>query len=384
MITRASIQVSEYSYSWLQKGFDWVYKKEIKKKKGSINSGEWISILSPHGKYLGMGIWCGGDISCRRFSTKEEEPALVITRKLKEALRRRPTFLASSSWRWVHGENDALPGVRIDVWGEEYVITLAHAALQSLLPLLLKGIEEIRPGKAVWGYIRGKTVTSLGVLSGSAQQEGLWVQELGLSYWVEPGRSPDAGVFGDMRELRAWLSPYWKSKNVLNLFCFTGAFSVSAAHHGAHGVTSVDLSSTYIEWVKKNMEGNSLSLEDHTFIVSDANKALERFRRKNELFDIVIADPPSFSHGDGVWSVERDLSGLVLRCLRVLKPNGILVIATNHGKMSPKEFSKAIVQASYKEKRPLRILKQYYPSIDHPAALSFPESRYLKCWVLEG
>ena len=383
-MSRASIQVNEYSYSWLQKGFDWVYKKEIKKKKGQCKEGAWVSILSPHGKSLGMGIWCGGEISCRRFSSQEEEPAALISRKLTEALDRRPSFSSQESWRWVHAENDGLPGVRIDVWGDEYVITLAHTALKSLLPLLIESIEQIRPGRAIWGYVRSTKVTSLGVLTGTPQQEGLWVQELGLRYWVEPWRSPDAGVFGDMRELRQWLKPYWSEKKVLNLFCFTGAFSVSAAAHGAHAVSSVDLSSTYIEWVKKNMEGNELSLDKHTFLVSDANKALERFRRKQELFDIVIADPPSVSHGDGVWSVERDLSGLVLRCLRVLRPNGMMIIATNHGKMSPKEFSKAIVQASYKEKRALRILKQYYPSIDHPAALSFPESRYLKCWVLQG
>ena len=383
-MSRASIQVNEYSYSWLQKGFDWIYKKEIKKKKGTCKEGEWVSILSPHGKSLGMGIWCGGDISCRRFSMQEEKPQSLIVRKLKEALDRRPKFSSEESWRWVHAENDALPGVRIDVWGDEYVITLAHTGLKSLLPLLLEGIQQIRPARAIWGYVRGKTVTPLGILSGTAQKDGLWVQELGLRYWVEPGRSPDAGVFGDMRELRQWLKPYWSQRQVLNLFCFTGAFSVSAAVHGAKSVHSVDLSPTYIEWVKKNMEGNEVSLKEHQFLVSDANKALERFRRKQELFDIVIADPPSFSHGDGIWSVERDLSGLVLRCLRVLKPNGMMVIATNHGKMSPKEFSKAIVQASYKEKRPLRILKQYYPSIDHPAALSFPESRYLKCWVLQG
>ena len=383
-MSRASIQVNEYAYSWLQKGFDWVYKKEIKKKKGSITSGGWVSIISPHGKYLGMGIWCGGDTACRRFSTQEEEPKALILRKMAEALDRRPSFSSEESWRWVHAENDSLPGVRIDVWGEEYVITLAHTALQSLLPLLLAGIQTLRPARAVWGYVRGTSVTPLGVLAGTPQTDGVWVQELGLRYWVEPGRSPDAGVFGDMRELRQWLTPYWRQKKVLNTFCFTGAFSVSAAANGAQSVYSVDLSSTYIEWVKKNMEGNQLSWEDHNFFVVDANKALERFRRKQESFDIVIADPPSFSHGDGVWSVERDLSGLVLRCLRVLKPNGMMIIATNHGKMSPKEFSKAIVQASYKEKRPLRILKQYYPSIDHPAALSFPESRYLKCWVLQG
>ena len=378
------IQVNEYSYSWLQRGFDWIYSKEVLKKKGSIKPGDWVSILSPNGSSLGVGIWCGEDIACRRFSSHQEQPQEIMDRVLREALDRRPQFGAQECWRWVHAENDALAGVRIDVWGEEYVITLASPALQVLIPLLLSSIAKIRPAKAIWGYIRAKEISSLGLLSGNGSVDGLWVQELGLQYWVEPNRSPDAGVFGDMRELRAWMSSYWKGKEVLNLFCFTGAFSVSAVAGGAEKVCSVDLSSTYIDWVRKNMEGNGFSLSEDCFVASDANKALERFRRKQELFDIVIADPPSFSHGEELWSVERDLSTLVLRCLRCLRSQGMLIIATNHGKMSPKEFSKAILQASYKANRPLRILKQYSPSIDHPAALSFPESRYLKCWVVQG
>ena len=379
-----TIQVNEYSYSWLQRGFDWIYSKEVKKKKGTIAPGSWVSIQSPQGTFMGIGIWCEGDIVCRRFSTQKESPQNIIERALREALERRPSFGTEECWRWIHAENDSLPGVRIDVWGLEYVITLATKALRVLLPFLLKAIAKLRPAKAIWGYIRTKEIESLGLLDGKGAPDGLWVYELGLKYWVEPSRSPDAGIFGDMRELRAWLSPYWKGKDVLNLFCFTGAFSVSALAGGAQRVCSVDLSSPYIDWVKKNIEGNGLTVSEDCLVVSDANKALERFRRKQELFDIVIADPPSFSHGDGLWSVERDLSSLVLRCLRCLRPKGMLVVATNHGKMSPKDFSKAILQASYKENRPLRILKQYSPSIDHPAALSFPESRYLKCWVLQG
>ena len=149
-----------------------------------------------------------------------------------------------------------------------------------MLPILIENIADIRPAKAIWGYIRGKKVRPLGILSGVPAPEGLWVRERGLRYWVEPGRSPDAGVFGDMRELRDWLRPYWEHKEILNLFCFTGAFSVAAVSGGAQSVCSVDLSSTYIDWVQKNMEGNGFSTEAHSFLVSDANKALERFRRK--------------------------------------------------------------------------------------------------------
>ena len=127
----SSIQVNEYSYSWLQRGFDWVYKKEIKKKKGSLKPGSWISILSPHGKSMGIGIWCGGEIACRRFSQVEESPELLIAQKLTDALERRPTFTADESWRWVHSENDGLPGIRIDVWG-----------MNMSLPSLMKDLRR--------------------------------------------------------------------------------------------------------------------------------------------------------------------------------------------------------------------------------------------------
>ncbi|MEC7986058.1 MAG: class I SAM-dependent rRNA methyltransferase [Myxococcota bacterium] len=379
-----SIQVNEYSYSWLSRGFDWVYKNEIRKKQGSFKVGDWIEVYSPHNAFLGTGIWCGGHVAFRRFSTERVEPTILLTQRLQEALARRPSFPPTAAWRWVHAENDQLPGVRIDVWGTEIVLTLADPALKCLIKPLLGAIRSCFTYTSIWGYVRAEKVEHLGCLSGRGDTEGQWVEELGLRYWVEPNRSPDAGLFSDMRALRDWLTPYWKEKRCLNLFCFTGAFSVSAASNGAKQVTSVDLSSTYIDWVQKNFIANDLSCDGHRFFAEDALKALDRFRRKQERFDMIVADPPSFSHGDAIWSVEKGLSGLVAGCLRVLEPQGWLVIATNHGKMSPKDFAKAILDASVRTKRPVRILKQYNPPIDFPAALSFPESRYLKCWVIQA
>ena len=126
-------------------------------------------------------------------------------------------------------------------------------------------------------------------------------------------------------------------------------------------------------------------MDKHVFLQSDSFQALDRYRRKKEGFDVVIADPPSFSHSSqGTWSVQKDLKRLVIACLRVLVPGGLLIIATNHGKMSPREFSKAIQEAAYKEGRRLYLIHNYSPDTDFPAALHFPEARYLKCWVMKA
>ena len=172
---------------------------------------------------------------------------------------------------------------------------------------------------------------------------------------------------------------------MLNTFAYTGAFSVEAAAHGAIRVDTVDLAATAIERCRRNFEINELSMEAHGFWTEDTFAALDRFRRGGERFDLIIVDPPSFAHGpSGVWSIESGLSRVVAGCLRVLEEGGWILVATNQGSLSPKEFQKLIKSAAQKVSRRLRIVHQGTTPHDIPAALDFPESRYLKAWVLEG
>ena len=384
---KGAVTVNEYSAGWLKKGFDWVYAKEVRVRDPSLVGGERVRILSPDGRFLGTGIYSSGDVAVRRF--REDEGPIdqeLIRSKMEAAAAARLLPAETDIYRLVHGENDDLPGIRVDVWGSQLSVVLACRSLETILDDVLAALDGLFPGAAVWGHIRdGDEVSQLGLLRGEAQAEGTWASELSLAYWVSPSRSPDAGVFCDMRSLRAWMQPHWEGRRVLNSFCFTGAFSVSAAAHGATEVVSVDLSGTYLDWLKKNYARNGIDAGAHPCVEADGFQALDRFRRRGERFDVVILDPPSFSHGPtGVWSVQRDLGRLVGSGLRVLREGGWLVVATNHGKMSPKEFSKAVLDGSRRTGRRLRIIHQHSPPLDIPAALHFPESRYLKCWVLQA
>ena len=380
--------VNGHSQEWLRRNFDWVYDKEVLARGSGTESGTIVVLIDKSRKVLGTGIAGQEGIAARRFATEERIlDAGFFADRAEQALMRRRIPEDTTAWRWIHAENDDMPGIRVDIWGADIGVVLSCPSLQTIIEPLIEGLRRVRPFYRVWGHLRkenGKQ-SGLGLLWGEQSTDGLWIKELGLRYWVTPQKSRDAGLFTDMRGLREWLAPHWKERRFLNLFCYTGAFSVSALANGASEVHSVDLSPIALKRVKQNLAQNGLSESRHLTVEGDTFQVLDRYRRKKEGFDVVLADPPSFSHSNhGVWSVQKDLKRLVTACLRVLLPGGWLIVATNHGKMSPREFSKAIVDASVKENRRLRMVYNYCPPTDFPAALHFPESRYLKCWVMQA
>jgi 23S rRNA (cytosine1962-C5)-methyltransferase len=224
-----------------------------------------------------------------------------------------------------------------------------------------------------------------GLIWGERPAEDVVVTERGLKVGVRPWEGPDVGLYCDMRDLRAWLEPHWHNRRVLNTFAYTGMFSLAAAAGGAKHVTSVDLSEKYLDRARTNFRLNGLDDSRHEFDARDTFKALDAWRRKGDRFDIVIVDPPSFSHSpEGTWSSRKDLPRMVAAALRVTEPGGWLVVCSNQGKVSPKDFQKQIQAGAQKAERSLRLIHQGSQPLDFPAALDFPESRYLKCWVLQG
>lgn len=387
------VQVNGYSEGWLRRGFPWVYRDEVVGGGEGRTPGEVVQLVSGEGQALGAGLWgAEGKVAVRvwRADAGPVDDALVAAR-LAAARDRRILPADTTAWRWVHGENDDMPGVRIDAWGQELSIGLEDPSLERLLPALVRSLGELAAPRAIWRADRpapdsadggGPDRGRHGLLWGQPGAEEIEVTELGLRYGVRPGLRHDVGLFCDMRQVRAWLRPYLAGRRVLNLFAHTGAFSVLAAAEGAT-VMTVDLSQGFLDRAQDNLRRNGLDPALHAWAAEDGLAALDRLRRKGQQFDLVIADPPSFSHGPrGDWSVLQDLGRLVAGCCRVLSERGWLLVASNHGGLSPKDFGRMVLQGSQKAEVPLRLLHEGCPPPDFPAALSFPESRYLKCWVL--
>lgn len=159
------------------------------------------------------------------------------------------------------------------------------------------------------------------------------VKEGGHQFIINLSDYLDTGLFLDHRSTRAMVGAESKDKNVLNLFAYTGSFSVYAAAGGARHVTTVDLSNTYIQWAKKNFEINGLPVAQHSFVVKDVMQWLKEAPASG--YDIIVCDPPTFSNSkkmDGIFDVQRDHVNLIRLCVRLLSESGKLYFSTNFSK----------------------------------------------------
>jgi len=383
------LRVNAYSERWLKKGFPWVYPKEV--TQGTPAPGEQVVIRGEDGGVLGVGVADSGWLAARVY--RSDEGALdaewldgVLQRAA--ALRDRILPGETNAYRLVNGENDGLPGVRIDWWSHFATITLDTPAAAPLLDGIVHWLRIHRAPRGIVVCWRpdprdtrdfSAATPSPGVYWGHAPPGDVRVRERGLSVDVRPLEAPDVGLYCDMRDVRTWLEPFWGGCSVLNLFAFTGVFSVSAARSGASDVVSVDLSARALERAEANFRANDLDPGQHEFLAEDSFKALDRYRRTGQTFDRVLVDPPSFSHGpSGIWSGKKDWPRLAAACARVTAADGLLIVASNQGELSPREFRGLVGEGLERAGRPAQHLTSLGQAPDFPAATWFPEGRYLK------
>ncbi|MCB9685840.1 MAG: class I SAM-dependent rRNA methyltransferase [Alphaproteobacteria bacterium] len=382
--------VDAYSEGWLRKGFPWVYPKEV--QRGRARPGDRVRLRSAKGDVLGTGLADDGFLAARVLRHGDETADRAWVHALLDraaALRDVVIDGGTDGYRLVNAECDGLPGVRIDWWRTFAVVCLDSASLRPIVDDLVAWLEEHRqPRGIVLCYRPDHRDPDRGALPGPSLVAGhpppgaVRVRERELRFDVWPLEGPDVGLYPDMREVRAWLEPTWGGTSVLNTFAYTGAFSVSAARNGAAEVVSVDLSGRYLSRAEDNFRANELDPEQHEFLEEDVFKALDRFRRTGRSFDRVVLDPPSFSHGAGVFSAKNDSARLVAAAARVTAPGGWIIACSNLGEVSPKVFDGWIGDGLRKAGRQAQVLASLGQAADHPAATWFPEGRYLKVRVL--
>jgi len=386
-----AIRVNGYSAEWLRKGFPWVYPKEL---TGAAPERGPVPVLGPDGAVLGTALPDRGWIAARVYRHDGgplDRDWLWAMLDRAAALRDWVIPPQTTGYRLVHGENDGLPGLRIDRWGHAVVLVLDSPAVAPLLPDTLAWLADRLAPRAVYLCYRpdprddrdfGSAEPRPGLIAGHALPGEVVVHERGLALLTRPWDGPDVGVYADMRDVRAFLEPHWGGQRVLNTFAYTGAFSAAAGVGGAIEVVSVDLSTSYLDRLESNLRANELDLGLHEILAEDTFKALDRFRRQGRLFDRVILDPPSFSRSDaGTWSAKRDYPRLAAAAMRVLDDGGLLIAASNQGQLSPRDFRGFIVDAARRAGRRAQELAWLGQPPDFPAATWFPEGRYLKVGV---
>ena len=292
----------------------------------------------------------------------------------------------TTCYRLVHGEGDGLAGYTVDVYGEWLVASVYAddartpmaesqerdaSFLDALAGLGFRGVYlKNRPRQANELAAEERTLRGPpAAVRGESAPEALVVYESGMPFEVRLGDGLSTGLFLDQRSNRKHLRELAREKRVLNLFAYTCAFGVAAALGGARSTTNLDVAKPVLERGKHNYALAGIALEGHTFLARDALEALPRMARREERFDIVVLDPPSYASNKGRrFSVERDYAELAAHALGVLAPDGVLLACTNHQRLASADLVHAVRKGAAKAGRAVRDLSEWAPPPDHPPA----------------
>ena len=298
----------------------------------------------------------------------------------------------TTAWRLVNGEGDGLPGLTVDRYNDHLMVQLYTAAWKPHLPLLVSVLQQVPAPAGIYEKFRPQQTRELAaagdakkfsrLLAGAAAPGRLKVRENGLDFLVELEAGLNTGLFFDQRENRRELMGRVREKKVLNLFAYTGAFSVVAAAAGAERVVSVDASAPYLEWAKENFGANRLNPKRHGFVVGDCFAVLAEMGRQQERFDIILMDPPSFSTtAKSRFTTRQGTAELVTAALPLLVPGGLLITSSNHQKVDLADYLKELRRGALQAGCELRVIRTAGQSADFPYPVTFPEGRYLKYLV---
>ncbi len=372
------------------KGHRWVFSNEIAERISEYQPGSLVEVFSSKGVPLGVGyINPRSLILVRLVSPPGQEPERAYFRdriRDADALRRNLLYPDSLCYRAVYGESDGLPGLVVDRYEDVLVTqvsTLGMALMETTLREIL--IELFEPRAVVF-----RNDTQARALEGLPFEKGIAygnfpnpfsVRIDGIEYSLDPLRGQKTGFYLDQRDNRAALRRWVQGKRILDLFCYNGAWSMTAALAGAAEVTGVDESPDAIAQAGDNARRNGV-LSKCEFIQEEVFTYLKGVRRGS--FDVVVVDPPAFAKTkSALQEARKGYTDLNRRAMIALEPGGILVTSSCSYHVTHEMFEDILLQAALACGRRLKLLEVRGQAMDHPILLSMPETRYLKCCILQ-
>ncbi len=377
----------------LKRFHPWVFSGAIDRCDGKPQEGDLVRVVSHEGEVLGYGHCQIGSIAVRMLTfCNETVDAAFWQQRLAEAFRMRKTLRLSGRadndiYRLVHGEGDRLPGLIVDVYGRTAVMQAHSVGMHVNRETIAKALVAASEGLIDNVYYKSETTLPYkadlhgenGFLLGN--DEGNVATENGLRFHIDWLNGQKTGFFVDQRENRSLLEHYAPGRQVLNMFCYTGGFSVYALRGGAELVHSVDASAKAIELTRANVELNFPGDQRHEAYTADAFKYLEEAGNN---YDLIVLDPPAFAkHRDALRNALKGYTRLNAMAFRKIKPGGILFTFSCSQAVSKEQFRLAVFTAATQSGRHVRILHQLHQPADHPINIYHPEGEYLKGLVLQ-
>lgn len=376
----------------LKRFHPWIFSGAVMRLEGNPEEGDVVTVLDSQGTFLCQGHWQVGSIAVRVLSF-DEKPIddRFWQARLQAALQVRQAIgLADSehgdTYRLVHGEGDNLPGLVIDIYGKTAVMQAHSVGMHECRQQIAQALTQVMGQRLDSIYYKSETTLPIkasidggnGFLLGGSHTDV--AVENGLRFHIDWLKGQKTGFFVDQRENRSLLERYAHGRSVLNMFCYTGGFSVYALRGGAALVHSVDSSSKAVELVRANVELNFPGDARHEAYAEDAFRFLDQMTRP---YDLIVLDPPAFAkHRDAVKNALRGYTKLNAKAMEKIAPGGILFTFSCSQAVSKEQFRTAVFTAATLAHRQVRILHQLHQPADHPVSIYHPEGEYLKGLVL--
>ena len=376
----------------LQRFHPWIFSGAIQRIEGSPEEGDAVTVYTNDRKFIARGHVQVGSIAVRVLTFNDEPIDIEFwRRRIATAYHlRRSIGIAGSptndTYRLVHGEGDSLPGLIIDIYGDTAVMQ-AHSVGMHVNRAIIAQVVKETLGESL-NNIYYKSDTTLPYKADINKDNGYLLggnagnisTEYGLKFHIDWLRGQKTGFFVDQRENRKLLEQYAKGRKLLNMFCYTGGFSIYGLRGGAELVHSVDSSAKAIDLTNANV---AINFPDDTRHAAYAEDAFDFLERMGNNYDLIILDPPAFAkHRDSLRNALIGYRRLNAKAIEKIQPGGILFTFSCSQVVSKEHFRTAVFTAAAIAKRNVRILHQLTQPADHPVNIDHPEGEYLKGLVL--
>ena len=374
----------------------WIFSGSVARLEGEPSAGEAIDIFTADGEWIARAAFSPQSKIRARVWTWDREEEIdedFFSRRIDIALGTRASLQEDrtiSAYREIFAESDNIPGLIIDRYNDIRVVQFLTTGVEHWRSTIMDILEGLGDSSGIFersdtdAREREGLARQVGLLHGSEPPNIMCIQQDTASYFVDIREGHKTGFYLDQRDNRRITSRFMDGREVLDCFCYTGSFSVAALQAGAANVVAIDSSAPALELASKNVSENGLDLERLFLQREDVFEALRNFRDQGRTFDAVILDPPRFAPTvKHVSKASRGYKDINLLAFKLLRPGGVLVTFSCSGGLSLELFQKIVADAALDAGVEASILTTLGQAEDHPIKLSFPESRYLKGFVVQ-
>jgi 23S rRNA (cytosine1962-C5)-methyltransferase len=395
LVREAQYRIADDVARRVRAGHPWIFRDALAARPVAEATGALVDLIAGNREFVARGYVDQEHPVAVRVLTRDPAERVhpgagAVAARVTRAIQLRWLVLGAerpTALRLFSGESEGLPGVNVDRYGDFVVVQwLSGGALafrDEVLDALEgaihpRGIYEQRRLRPLAGQAPPEPAT---LARGAEAPVDVIVEEEGCRFAVDVSAPLGVGFFPDLRLGRAAVARRAAGRRLLNLFSYTGAFSVRAARAGASAVVAVDTAAKAHARARRNYELSGLEPAAMEQVTGDALKTVERFAERGQRFDLVVCDPPTFSHGarsGATFSVGADLAALAGACLAVLEPGGLLAFSSNSTRLSAAELDRALAEGAAQRRIEARVIERHGLPPDYPVAPGFPEGNYLK------